>query len=53
MKLLVTTWNHWLPIKVLWQGTEIGLTYKVGRQNYYVTKVGKIRAYCVKCEDGM
>ena len=52
MKLLVTTWRKWLPIKILWQGTEIGLTYKVGKQNYYVTKVGKLFAYCVKCEDG-
>ena len=50
MKLLVTTWRHWLPIKILWQGTEIGLTYKVGKQNYYVTKVGKLFAYCMKCE---
>ena len=53
MKLLVTTWRHWLPIKILWQGTEIGRTHRVGKQNYYVTSVRKIRAYCVKCEDGM
>lgn len=52
MKLLVTTWNHWLPIRILWQGTEIGRTHRVGKQNYYVTSVRKIRAYCVKCEVG-
>lgn len=50
MKLLVTTWNHWLPIKILWNGTKIGNTHRIKNKNYYVTKVGKIRAYCVKHE---
>ena len=48
MKLLVTTWRHWMPIKVLSNNVEIGSIYNVGRQSYYVTKVGKLFAYCVK-----
>lgn len=48
MKLLVTTWNHWLPIAILWHGTEMGNIHRIKKQNYYITKVGKIRAYCVK-----
>lgn len=48
MKILVTTWRHWLPIKILWRGTEVGMIHRVGEQNYYVTKVKKLFAYCVK-----
>ena len=48
MKILVTTWRHWLPIKILWGGTRVGIIYRVGKQNYYVTKVKKLFAYCVK-----
>ena len=50
MKILVTTWRHWLPIKILWQGTEIGLTYEIGKHKYYVTCVKKLFAYCVYFE---
>lgn len=50
MKILVTTWRHWLPIKILWDGTEVGLTYIIGNHKYYVTSVGKFFAYCVYCE---
>lgn len=50
MKILVTTWKHWLPIKILWQGTEIGFTYKIRKHNYYVTCVKKLFAYCVYCK---
>ena len=48
MKILVGTWNHWLPIAILWNGIKAGDIHRVRKQNYYVTKVGKIRAYCVK-----
>lgn len=48
MKILVTTWRHWLPIKILWKGTEVGMIHRVGEQNYYVTKVKRLFAYCVK-----
>jgi len=49
MKILVTTWRHWLPI-ILWKGTEIGLTYTIRKHKYYVINVRKLFAYCVYCE---
>ena len=48
MKILVTTWRHWLPIKILWKGTKIGSVHLVGKRLYYVTVVSKLFAYCVK-----
>lgn len=48
MKLLVTTWRHCIPIKVLLDSVEIGSVYDIGGQSYYVTKVGRLFAYCVK-----
>lgn len=50
LKILVTTWRHWLPIKILWQGTETGCIYRIGKRKCYVTYVGKLFAYCVYCE---
>lgn len=50
MKILVTTWKPMFPLKVLWSGTEIGLTYKIRKHKYYVISVKKIFAYCVYCE---
>lgn len=48
MKILVGTWNHWMPIAILWNGTKMGNIHRIRERNYYITKVGKIRAYCVK-----
>ena len=48
MKILVTTWRRWLPIKILTDEVKIGDILKIGKKYYYITKVGKLFAYCVR-----